>query len=167
MISQGTGFPVVLLPGIQGRWEWMKPTVEALTAGHRVVSWSLGELRPDRDDDGTFYAWMRALDRGLDHAHERRVSLIGVSFGGLIAACYAARRPERVASLILVSVPAPVWKPTRGDRFCVKYPRLGMPYFTGRAIRRTGPELIRARDSWFERLRLGFRYASRVMSAPI
>jgi pimeloyl-ACP methyl ester carboxylesterase len=42
-----------------------------------------------------------------------------------------------------------------------------MPYFAGRAIRRTGPELFRARDSWPERLRLGARYASRVMSAPI
>ena len=167
MVSKGVGFPVALIPGIQGRWEWMQPTVEALTAGHRVMSWSLGELRPDGARDATFLAWMHALDRAFDNVHERKVSLIGVSFGGLIAAAYAARRPERVTSLILASVPSPIWKPTRGDRFCVNHPRLAMPYFAGRAIGRTGPELLRARDSWPERLRLGLKYASRVMSAPL
>ena len=167
MIAKGVGFPIALIPGIQGRWEWMRPTVEALTAGHRVVSWSLGELRPMIEEDASFLAWMRALDRAFDSVHERRLSLIGVSFGGLIAACYAARRPDRVASLMLVSAPAPVWKPNRGDRFCLNYPRLAMPYFATRAIRRTAPELYRAHDSWWQRLRQGARYASRVMSAPI
>jgi len=167
MIEKGVGYPVALIPGIQGRWEWMRPTVEALTAGHRVLSWSLNELRPERETDASFLAWMRAFDRAFDSAHERRLSLIGVSFGGLIAACYAARRPERVASLILVSTPAPVWQPNFGDHLCITFPRLAMPYFAGRALGRTGPELIRARDSWSERLRLGLKYASRVMSAPI
>jgi pimeloyl-ACP methyl ester carboxylesterase len=170
VISKGTGYPIALLPGIQGRWEWMRPTVEALTAGHRVVSWSLGELRqPGKENktEASFLAWMRALDRAFDNVHERRLSLIGVSFGGLIAACYAARRPDRVTSLILVSVPSPVWKPTRGDRFCVNYPRLAMPYFAARAIRRSGPELYRAHDSWPLRLRYGGRYLSRVAAAPI
>lgn len=171
MISKGTGHPIALLPGIQGRWEWMRPTVEALTAGHRVVSWSLGELRPDGgpDDgpDGTFLAWMHALDRAFDAAHERRMSLIGVSFGGLIAACYAARRPDRVASLILVSIPAARWNPTRGDRFCMDHPLLSMPYFVARALRRSAPELYRAHDSWYQRLRHGARYAARIVSAPL
>src|SRR3989337_1363741 len=107
MITQGTGFPVVVIPGIQGRWEWSRPTIDALTAGHRVMSWSLNELRPERDPDATFLAWMHALDLALDRAHERKVSLVGISFGGLIAACYAARRPERVTSLIMASTPSP------------------------------------------------------------
>lgn len=167
MVAKGVGYPVALIPGIQGRWEWMSPTVEALTAGHRVISWSLGELRPDREDDATFLAWMRALDRAFDNVHERKMSVIGVSFGGLIAACYAARRPDRVTSLILVSAPSPGWKGTLGDRICLSYPRLSMPYFAARAISRTGPELLRARNSWSERARLGLRYASRILTAPI
>jgi pimeloyl-ACP methyl ester carboxylesterase len=167
VIAKGVGYPVALIPGIQGRWEWMAPTIEALTAGHRVVSWSLNELRPAAEPDATFLAWMHALDRAFDAVHERRLSLIGVSFGGLIAACYAARRPDRVASLILASVPAPVWKPNRGDRLCLDHPLLALPYFAGRAIRRTAPELFRARVSWPERLRLGARYASRVIRAPL
>ena len=170
MIARGTGYPIALIPGIQGRWEWMRPTVESLTAGHRVVSWSLGELRPpgkDGTEDASFLAWMRALDSAFDSVHERRLSLIGVSFGGLIAACYAARRPDRVTSLILVSVPSPVWRPGAGDRFCVAYPWLAMPYFAARALRRSGPELYRAHDSWPQRLRYGARYLSRVVAAPL
>jgi pimeloyl-ACP methyl ester carboxylesterase len=167
VIAKGVGFPIALIPGVQGRWEWMRPTVESLTAGHRVVSWSLGELRPTIEENGTFLAWMHALDRALDSVHERRVSLIGVSFGGLIAACYAARRPDRVTSLVLVSVPAPVWKQSLGDRFCLNYPRLAMPYFGARAVRRLAPELYRAHDSWPQRVRYGSRFVSRVLSAPM
>ena len=119
MIARGTGFPIVLIPGIQGRWEWMRPTIEALTAGHRVITASLQDLRPERERDGLFTAWTHAVDHLLDQAHERQASIIGISFGGLIAARYAARRPERVTSLILASSPAPNWKPGLDDAFCL------------------------------------------------
>ena len=167
MIAKGVGYPVAMIPGIQGRWEWMSPAVEALTAGHRVMSWSLNELRSKREEDPSFLTWMRVLDRAFDDVHERRISLIGVSFGGLIAACYAGRRPERVASLILVSTPAPAWKPNMGDKFCVTFPHLALPFFAARGLSRTGPELMRSRDSWSERLHLGLRYTSRVLRSPI
>jgi pimeloyl-ACP methyl ester carboxylesterase len=166
MIERGVGYPVALIPGIQGRWEWMAPTVDALTAGHRVLSWSLTELRPERERDGTFLAWMRALDQAFDRAHERKLSLIGVSFGGLIAACYAARRPERVSALILVSTPEPVWRPGAGDALCLRFPRLALPYFGARAIARLAPEIHAARDSWRQRGRLWLDYAARGISAP-
>ena len=29
MIDIGTGPPLVLIPGLQGRWEWMRPAVDA------------------------------------------------------------------------------------------------------------------------------------------
>jgi pimeloyl-ACP methyl ester carboxylesterase len=167
MITKGTGFPVVVLPGLQGRWEWLTPTIEALTAGHRVIGLSLTELRPVREDDSSFLAWMHALDEALDRAHERRVSIIGVSFGGLIAACYAARRPERVTSLVMVAPPSPVWEPRPGDEFCLKYPRLAMPYFGVRAMSRLLPEIHRARPVWSQRWRLGMDYALRSVRAPL
>jgi pimeloyl-ACP methyl ester carboxylesterase len=166
MVSKGTGFPVAVIPGIQGRWEWMTPTIDALTAGHRVITFSLTDLRPDRRADSTFLEWLRPIDEALDRAHERKVSLIGVSFGGLIAACYAARRPDRVSALILVSTPSPVWEPRPGDDFCLRFPRLAFPYFCARAIRRLGPEIYYARASWPRRFQLATEYVRRCVSAP-
>ena len=37
IVDVGSGPPVILVPGIQGRWEWMKPAVDALSARCRVV----------------------------------------------------------------------------------------------------------------------------------
>jgi pimeloyl-ACP methyl ester carboxylesterase len=131
-----------------------------------VISWSLTDLRPEREKHGSFLAWMRALDHALDTAHERKVSIIGVSFGGLIAACYAARRPERVSALILVSTPAPVWRPRPGDAFCLRFPRLALAYFGARAIGRIAPEIHRARGSSSQRIRLWLEYLRRGVVAP-
>jgi 3-oxoadipate enol-lactonase len=167
LISKGNGFPVVLIPGIQGRWEWMAPTVEAMTAGHRVITCSLQELRPEIERDGVFTAWTYTIDRLLDEAHERQAAIIGVSFGGLIAARYAARRPERVTSLILASTPAPNWRPRPDDEFCLRFPRLSLPYFAARGLTRLVPELKHARDSWPTRLELGMEHARRVFQAPL
>jgi 3-oxoadipate enol-lactonase len=167
MITRGIGYPVVIIPGIQGRWEWMSPTVEALQAGHRVITFSLQELRPGIDPEGEFTAWSRALDKVLDRVHEREVSLIGISFGGLIAARYAARRPERVTSLIIASAPAPGWKPGADDRFCMKLPYLSLPYFGARAVVRLMPELMEARETWHLRLGLLMDHAKRVGSARL
>ena len=117
-------------------------------------------------------SWMRALDQAFDSAHERKVSLIGVSFGGLIAACYAARRPERVTSLILVSTPSPVWQPRRGDAFCLRFPAPGVPVFrrardsTGwcrRSIRRATP----GRSAWRLRWSTAMRAVSRAVRAGL
>ncbi|PYR01316.1 MAG: alpha/beta hydrolase, partial [Acidobacteria bacterium] len=32
IIEYGGGDPLVLIPGIQGRWEYMRPAIEALAA---------------------------------------------------------------------------------------------------------------------------------------
>ena len=41
MVDVGAGTPLVLVPGIQGRWEWMQPSVEALARDYRVITASL------------------------------------------------------------------------------------------------------------------------------
>jgi pimeloyl-ACP methyl ester carboxylesterase len=145
----------------------MAPTIDALTAGHRVMTASLNELRPELETDGAFLSWMRAMDAALDSAHERKVSLIGVSFGGLIAACYAARRPDRVTALVLVSTPAPDWKPKFDDEFCMRFPRLSLPYFGARALTRLLPEMHKAGRDWSSRTRLIYQHLSRALKSPI
>ena len=41
--ERGRGSPIVLIPGLQGRWEWMMPAVDALSARHRTFSFSLND----------------------------------------------------------------------------------------------------------------------------
>src|SRR5690242_20596282 len=45
IIERGTGQPVVLIPGIQGRWEYATATVEALARDCRVITFSLCDER--------------------------------------------------------------------------------------------------------------------------
>ena len=41
MIDIGHGPPLILVPGLQGRWEWMRPCVRALARHFRVISFTL------------------------------------------------------------------------------------------------------------------------------
>ena len=41
IIDRGSGPPLVLIPGLQGRWEYLRPAVDALSAFFRVLTFSL------------------------------------------------------------------------------------------------------------------------------
>ena len=73
LIDLGHGAPVVLIPGIQGRWEWMKPTVEALAAQCRVLTFSLADeptAGADIEAPG-FDAYVAQVRQALDQARPR------------------------------------------------------------------------------------------------
>jgi len=38
MVDVGSGPAIVLIPGIQGRWEWMRPSIRALAGKWRVLT---------------------------------------------------------------------------------------------------------------------------------
>lgn len=134
----------MLLPGIQGRWEWMAPAIDALAEHCRVVSFSLCDeptsgfsCDPDRGIENYFLQLDEALDRaGLDAA-----ILIGVSYSGPIAAEYASRRPHRVRGVVLVSALPPDWMPNRRARFYLRAPRLLSPLFIFDSPARIVPEI--------------------------
>ena len=42
LIERGNGPALVLIPGLQGRWEYLRPAVDALSASFRVLTFSLG-----------------------------------------------------------------------------------------------------------------------------
>lgn len=144
MVDRGSGIPVVLIPGVQGRWEWMAPTVDALAACSRIITFSLADeptsgFRFDpRDALGSYVGQVReALDRaGVDKA-----VIVGVSFSGLIATEFAARCPERVRALVLASALPPGWTPDARARFYLRAPRLLSPVFWVTSPARMLPEL--------------------------
>ncbi len=170
MLDRGTGPPIVLIPGIQGRWEWMRPAVDALAARGRVITDSLpgdagsiGTVSPDRGFD-SFVDWIDLL---IAHANVDAVSLCGVSYGGWIALRYAALRPARVSSLTLASTPSPTWRPScRVERY-LRAPRLMAPVFALSSPLRLYPEIAAAFPRLGSRLRFGAQCLGRVMRSPM
>ncbi len=156
IVDRGHGDPVVLVPGIQGRWEWMAACVDALAEGGRAVSCSLpGEpgsgfrLRADRGF-GVHVEW---LDAVLDAAGIESAVLCGVSYGGWISVTYAAERPRRVRGLVLASAPGPRFTPDSRQQYYVRAPRLLLPAFLVTMRQRMKPEVKRALPDPGERRR--------------
>jgi pimeloyl-ACP methyl ester carboxylesterase len=71
----------------------------------------------------------------LDAADVRSAAICGVSYGGLIAAAFAARHPGRTAALILVSAIPPSWRPDARVSFYLRAPRLLSPLFCVASLR--------------------------------
>lgn len=169
MIDVGSGPPLVLIPGIQGRCEWMDPAVQVLARQFRVISSSLpGEpgSRASRNGAHGFDPFVDYVDALLDAKDIGAAAICGVSFGGLIALRYAARRPERVRALILVSTPGPYWKPEAHQERYMKTPILSSPMFAARAVRRSWQELRVTYPDLGARLKCCARIAPRVVWAP-
>lgn len=169
MIDVGAGTPLVLVPGIQGRWEWMAPSVEALARDYRVITASLpGEpgVGASFDTDADFDVFVRYLDDLLDASGVARAIICGVSFGGLIALRYAARRSHRVRGLILVSTPGPRWRMNPTQKRYASWPTLASPLFVAGAVRRGWREMRALFPNRRARLSASVSAAWRVMRAP-
>lgn len=148
---------LILIPGIQGRWEWMAPTVEALSKHFRVVTFSLG---PDPERT------VEQIDREMERAGIDRAVVCGVSLGGMIGLRYAAARPERVTALVLASTPGPRWQPDRMQVFCARYGAVTAPVFVGGALVRMLPEVVRARGGLRRALPFVVPHLWRVLTHP-
>ncbi len=163
MIVRGQGTPLVFIPGIQGRWELLKPAVDALAERHRVLTFSLDQTRtPD-----CFAEWTTEIARGLDEAGESSAAIVGVSFGGLIAVKFAAAFPERTRALVLASTPRARGIVSSHVDAYLRHPRLSVPLFAFRAIGRLGPELMATRKTWMSRAGAAINYTWRALRWPM
>ncbi len=169
MIDCGNGIPIVLIPGVQGRWEWMRPAVSALARRHRVISFSLCDERTSPfpcEPARAFENYVAQVSMALDRAGIERAVIAGVSYGGLIAAEFAARHPHRVAGLVLASALHSSWQPDQRQRRYLDAPTLMSPLFIATSPGRMNSELAAALPTIGARLRFGIAHGARVMMAP-
>lgn len=169
MIDIGTGPPLVLVPGLQGRWEWMHPVVAALARRFRVLTFSLaGEKGSDTalPSDAAFDTYIDQIDRLFDTARESSATICGISFGGLIAFRYARLRPHRVGQLILASPVPPDFELKGRFKLYSRAPRLLFPLFCLDSARRVMPEWVASFPKWSDRLHQAVHIGRRVLSAP-
>jgi 3-oxoadipate enol-lactonase len=133
IIDRGSGPPLVLVPGLQGRWEYMRPAVEALSASFRVLTFSLDGAQLD--------ALVRQVTAALDETQIDRATICGVSFGGLVALRFAAHHPSRCSALVLASTPRPALQLRRRHRIYLRAPWIFGPVFLVESPWRLRPEV--------------------------
>ena len=132
---------------LQGRWQWMRPFLEALAQRCRVITYTLaGDFGADRTIDPAqgFDLFVRQLEDVMNRAGVERVALCGISFGGTVAVRFAALHPERVSHLIIASSPGPGFRVTAQQMTYLSRPLLTLPAFAWTALGRLHTEVVAA-----------------------
>jgi len=145
-VEQGSGPSLVLVPGIPGPWQYVRPAVNALATSFHVLSFSLGSECSVESD-------VRRLEQELDRRRIEQAVVCGISFGGLVALRFAATRPNRTRALILASVPGPGTKLKPRHRMYASWPHVFGPLFIAETPIRLRREVKSALPSRSDRWR--------------
>ncbi len=105
-LPEGDGHPVIIFPGLAADRRSLVPLRNCCEAlGYAVYDWEQGfNTGPQGDID----EWLHNLSehvRGVATLHNRRVSLIGWSLGGIYAREIAKLRPPLVRQVITLGTP--------------------------------------------------------------
>ena len=104
-IGEGKATPVVFIHGLSGCWQNFLENIPAVSQTRRVVTLDLpgfGESAMPRDQITiTYYA--RVVQQLCERLELERVSVVGNSMGGFIAAELTIQQPVRVERLVLIS----------------------------------------------------------------
>jgi proline iminopeptidase len=144
----GAGPPAVVLHGGPGaHHDYLLPGFDALADGRELVYYDQrggGRSPVARDVPVGWTEQVADLEALRTQWELERLTLVGYSWGGLLALLYALTHPGRVARLALVS-PAPTWRAAR-QRFEATFARRNLdPAFqeARRSLRESG---LRERD---------------------
>lgn len=167
VVVQGDGPPVVLIPGVQGRWEYSRGLVDALSVRHTVITFSLCDERTATPDGGPLDVFADQAVAAMQQMGIERAAVVGVSFGGLVALRVAARHPDRVSALVMVSAPGPRWHLRPRHDAYARVPWLFGPIFLAETPWRLRREVATALPDWGARLRYLRAQAHTVATAPV
>jgi 3-oxoadipate enol-lactonase len=170
IVDRGSGTPLVFIPPLQGRWEYMSGTVDALSKSMRVITFSLcGErgsgLRYDRARGLGNY--VDQAIRALDDRRIDRAVVCGVSFGGVVALHVAADHSDRVSALVLASTPGPGFQLRPRHQMYARVPWLFGPVFLAEIPRRFRPEFAAAVPDARMRRLFALRQLGTFLRAPV
>lgn len=143
MLVAGHGPTVLLIPGIQGRWEWARPAIRSLSRHLRIVTYSLSGERDAVPPLAplTFDDLVRQAVNALNRVTTGPAVVLGVSYGALIALRLAARHPDRVRGVVLASPLNADFTPDARMKRWARHPRLMAPAFLAGSPGRIVPEL--------------------------
>jgi pimeloyl-ACP methyl ester carboxylesterase len=169
IIDRGSGTPLVIVPGVQGRWEFFAPAVDALARSFRVITFSLcGELGAPRiDRQRGIDSFADQIEAALDARGIDRAVICGVSFGGVAALRFAATRPERTTALILVSTPGPGFHLKKRHQLYARLPWIFAPVFLAETPRRLRREIVRAIPTRRARVQFALWQLGTILRAPV
>lgn len=100
------GEPLVLLHGLGSSAGEFRGQFAGLKDRFRVIAWNgpgFGGSSPVASDDPGAADYVAVLGALLDALGLDRVTLVGCSWGTVVAACFAAANPGRVKSLVMLS----------------------------------------------------------------
>jgi pimeloyl-ACP methyl ester carboxylesterase len=171
IVEQGTGPALVLIPGLQGRWEYIQPAVDALSSSFRVITFPLCD-EPSAEFDAFgggrgFDCYVEQVRAVLDRCRIDRAIVCGISFGGLIALRFAAAHGDRTSALILASTPGPGWHLRRRHEVYSRMPLLLGPLFLAETPWRLRRELTTAFPERSSRLRFARSQLGTLIRAPL
>ena len=170
IVEKGTGGPLVLIPGLQGRWEYIRPAVDAMSKWFRVITF------PFCDEPSAGLGWEAArgfdnytdqVARALDQTGIGHATICGISFGGLTALRFAAAHPERTNALVLASTPGPSWHLRRRHEIYARWPWAFGPLFLAEAPLRLRAEIFTAIEAGAPRRRFMRSQLGTLLKAPL
>ena len=103
--GRGAELPVVFVHGNGASSVQWRAQLEHLRASRRAIAYDLrgmGQSGPPSNGDYSLEAMTSDLEALTQRLRLKRFVLVAHSYGGAIAATYAARQPERVAALVFV-----------------------------------------------------------------
>ena len=170
IVEQGTGPALVLIPGLQGRWEYFRPAVDALSSAFHVMTFPLcDEPSADFAFDSSrgLSCYVEQVDAALDQCRVERAIVCGISFGGLVALRFAAAHADRTCGLVLASTPGPGWHLRRRHELYARLPFLFGPLFLAETPWRLRREVAAAFPGLPTRLRFAGLQAGTFLRAPL